>query len=75
MIEFAKGFAIWDLAPGHYILHAAGGTVLDLDGTPLPLTYPMNTLADITTAMNPRQTFVAAANHTLAHQITQLINT
>jgi len=25
-VEFVKGFAIWDLAPGHYILHAAGGT-------------------------------------------------
>ena len=23
MIEFAKGFAIWDLLPGHYILHSA----------------------------------------------------
>jgi myo-inositol-1(or 4)-monophosphatase len=34
MIEFAKGFAIWDLAPGHYLLHAAGGHVVDLDGTP-----------------------------------------
>src|SRR5437667_442199 len=27
MVEFAKGFAIWDLAPGHYVLHAAGGVV------------------------------------------------
>ena len=39
MIEFAKGFAIWDLSPGHYILHAAGGIVTDLLGTPIPLDY------------------------------------
>jgi myo-inositol-1(or 4)-monophosphatase len=26
MIEFAKGFAAWDLLPGHYVLHTAGGT-------------------------------------------------
>jgi myo-inositol-1(or 4)-monophosphatase len=33
MVEFTKGFAVWDLAPGHYILHAAGGIVTHLDGS------------------------------------------
>ncbi|WP_203919680.1 inositol monophosphatase family protein [Rugosimonospora africana] len=28
VIEFAKGFAIWDLAPGHDILNAVGGTCI-----------------------------------------------
>jgi myo-inositol-1(or 4)-monophosphatase len=68
-LEFAKGFAIWDLAPGHYILHTAGGTVLDLDGEPLPLDYGLATLPDIARAMAPRQKFIAAANPRLARQI------
>jgi myo-inositol-1(or 4)-monophosphatase len=37
-IEFAKGFAIWDLAPGHYILPAAGSTILAFVGEPCPST-------------------------------------
>jgi len=68
-VEFAKGFAIWDLAPGHYILHAAGGTTLTLNGEPLPLDHALTTLDDITQAMAPRQTFVAAASSRLARQI------
>jgi myo-inositol-1(or 4)-monophosphatase len=68
-IEFAKGFAIWDLAPGHYILHAAGGTILTLDGQPLLLDHGLDTLADIAKAMAPRQKFVAAGKTRLAQQI------
>ncbi|MGI5487743.1 inositol monophosphatase family protein [Microtetraspora malaysiensis] len=73
MIEFAKGFAIWDLAPGHYILHAAGGVVLDLQGSPIPLDYHFSTLADIAEAMNRRQKFVAAASQTLAQDVLKVI--
>lgn len=69
MLEFAKGFAIWDLAPGHYILHAAGGTTLTLDGEPLPLDQDLTTLTDIARAMTPRQTFIATASPQLAQQI------
>ncbi|WP_034270656.1 inositol monophosphatase family protein [Actinospica robiniae] len=46
-IEFAKGFAIWDLSPGHYILHAAGSVVIDLDGKELSLDYDLDSLEDI----------------------------
>ena len=67
--EFAKGFAIWDLAPGHYILHAAGGTTLTLNGDPLSLDHGLTTLTDIAKAMTPRQKFVAAATPQLARQI------
>jgi fructose-1,6-bisphosphatase/inositol monophosphatase family enzyme len=74
-IEFAKGFAIWDLAPGHYILHAAGGTTLTLGGDPLPLDRGLDTLADIARAMAPRQTFIAAANPGLARQILNALHT
>jgi myo-inositol-1(or 4)-monophosphatase len=69
MIEFAKGFAIWDLLPGQYILTAAGGTVFDLEGNELHLDRSLNSLADITNAMNQRQRFVAARSRTLARQL------
>ena len=69
MIEFAKGFAVWDLSPGHYILHAAGGIVTDLLGMPIPLDYRLDSLANIASAMNRRQKFIAAADTTLANEI------
>lgn len=69
MIEFAKGFAIWDLSPGHYILHAAGGVVTDLAGTPIPLDYRLDSLANISSAMNRRQKFIAAADTSLSDEI------
>ncbi|MEU6559286.1 inositol monophosphatase family protein [Nocardia nova] len=75
MIEFAKGFAIWDLSPGHYILHAAGGTVTDLAGSPLSLDYHLDSLADINQAMNKRQKFIAAGSSDLAQTIQSLLNT
>jgi myo-inositol-1(or 4)-monophosphatase len=69
MIEFAKGFAIWDLIPGHYILHAAGGTVADLSGKPIPLDYDLYSLVDINNAMNRRQKFIAARTTGLVDEI------
>lgn len=69
MIEFAKGFAVWDLAPGHYILNAAGGVVLDLQGRPLPLDYQFGTVTDIRRAMGQRRKFVAASSLALAQSI------
>lgn len=75
MIEFAKGFAIWDLAPGHYILNAAGGTVLDLRGHPIPLDYHLGTLTDIAIAMNRRQTFIAASSPALGEDILKALDT
>jgi myo-inositol-1(or 4)-monophosphatase len=74
MIEFAKGFAIWDLSPGHYILHAAGGTVTDLHGQPIPLDYSLNTLREINQAMNLRKKFIAAGNSSLASQLQQVLH-
>lgn len=68
-IEFAKGFAIWDLSPGHYILHAAGGVVIDLDGKELSLDYDLESLEDIAAAMNKRRTFIAAGGTSLAREI------
>lgn len=68
-IEFAKGFAIWDLSPGHYILHSAGGAVIDLEGNEMPLDYGLHSLQDIAAAMDQRRKFIAAAHPSLAHQI------
>ncbi len=69
MIEFAKGFAIWDLSPGHYILHAAGGAVTDLQGAPIPLDYGLSSMTEINQAMSRRQKFIAAGNRDLAEEI------
>jgi myo-inositol-1(or 4)-monophosphatase len=74
VVEFAKGFAIWDLAPGHYILYAAGGVVLDLSGEPVPLDYGLRSKADISKAMEPRQKFVAAGSDELAWEILRSLN-
>ncbi|MEV6304984.1 inositol monophosphatase family protein [Actinoplanes sp. NPDC051861] len=71
VIEFAKGFAVWDLAPGHYILHASGGTVLDLDGKPVPLDYHFDSFAEVAKAMDRRQRFVAAGSIDLAQEIVE----
>lgn len=69
MVEFAKGFAIWDLSPGHYILRAAGGVVIDTTGEPIPLDYGLRSLSDIAAAMNGRRKFIAAGSAELAHEI------
>jgi myo-inositol-1(or 4)-monophosphatase len=69
MLESAKGFAIWDLSPGHYVLQAAGGTVIDLNGMPISLNYGLDSLAEIRRAMDSRQKFIAAADLSLAQDI------
>jgi myo-inositol-1(or 4)-monophosphatase len=69
MVEFAKGFAVWDLSPGHYILHAAGGAVVDLQGEPISLDCGFQSLDDIAAAMSGRRKFVAAGTRELAQEI------
>lgn len=73
MIEFAKGFAVWDLSPGHYILHSAGGMVVDLHGAPISLDCGFDSLQDIAAAMSGRQTFVAAGTPELAQEIVKTL--
>jgi myo-inositol-1(or 4)-monophosphatase len=73
-IEFAKGFALWDLLPGRFILESAGGVVYGLDGNPLP--WPTEAFTDIASmraALKTRQTFVAASSATLAGAIARLL--
>lgn len=72
-IEIAKGFAVWDLSPGHYILHAAGGVTIDLEGDPITLDYGLNTLPEINSTMGTRRKFIAAGNRALAEEIRHAI--
>ena len=74
VIEFAKGFAIWDLAPGHYILTASGGVVVDFDGQDIPLDYGLKSKSDIAEAMQPRQPFVATGSRQLAQEIVRALS-
>ena len=53
MVEFAKGFAIWDLVPG----------------APIPLDYRLGPVEEITRAMSGRRRFVAAATVEAAREI------
>lgn len=75
-LEFAKGFALWDLLPGQLILECAGGVVCDLTGQPLP--WPTAAFTDIDTmqaAMNTRQTFIAANSPAIAAAIAETLTT
>ncbi|MEU4811835.1 inositol monophosphatase family protein [Nocardia fluminea] len=72
-VEFAKGFAVWDLSPGHYILHAAGGVTIDLDGDPIPLDCGLNSTPEINKTMSTRRKFIAAGNRALAEEIREAI--
>ncbi|MGW6619604.1 inositol monophosphatase family protein [Nocardia sp. NPDC055002] len=72
-VEFAKGFAVWDLSPGHYILHAAGGVTIDLDGDPIPLDCGLNSTPEINQTMGTRRKFIAAGNRALAEEIREAI--
>lgn len=69
MVEFAKGFATWDLYPGHYILEAAGGVVVDLNGKTITLDGRFDTAESVAAAMTSRQEFIATASPELAHEI------
>lgn len=74
-VEFAKGFAVWDLSPGHYILHAAGGVTIDLEGHPITLDHGLNSLAEINKTMSTRRKFIAAGNQALADEILSTLQT
>ncbi len=75
-IEFAKGFATYDILPGLYIGLKTGLTILDLQGN--PITSQLN-LDEIFTAFrkdakHPKRTpFVAAGNAALAEQVIGLL--
>lgn len=76
-IEFAKGFATYDILPGLYIGLKAGLTILDLQGNPIS---SQNDLEEIfatfrSDAAHPKRTpFVAAKHPALALQVLDLLH-
>jgi fructose-1,6-bisphosphatase/inositol monophosphatase family enzyme len=75
-IEFAKGFATYDILAGFYIGLKTGLTILNLDGNPITTQVDID---DIFAAFrcdptNPKRTpFVAAKNPALAEQVVALL--
>ena len=75
-IEFAKGFATYDILPGLYIGLKTGLTILDLNGNPITSKLDLDEIfaAFRKDAKHPKRTpFVAAKNPALAEQVIQLL--
>ena len=76
-IEFAKGFATYDVLPGLYIGLKSGLTILDLSGQPITSKLDLD---DIFAAFRkdpqrPKRTpFVAARDPALTRQVVELLN-
>ena len=74
-VEFAKGFAAYDVLPGLYIGLKAGLTILDLDGNPLTTKLDLDPVfaAFRRDPRHPRRTpFIAARDPALAQQVLRL---
>ena len=75
-IEFAKGFATYDLLPGLYIGLKAGLTILDLSGKPLTSRLEIDDIFATyrRDPQHPRRTpFIAAKEPALAEQVLTLL--
>lgn len=76
-IEFAKGFATYDLLPGLYIGLQSGLTILDLEGNPLPSKLAIDEIfsAFRDDSKHPKRTpFVAAKDPALARLVVGLLS-
>src|SRR5208337_1794940 len=77
-IEFARGFATYDILPGLYIGLKTGLTILDLHGNPITSQLNLDEIfaAFRKDAKHPKRTpFVAAKNPALAEQVIRLLRT
>jgi len=75
-IEFAKGFATYDILPGLYIGLKTGLTILDLNGNPITSKLDLDEIfaAFRKDAKHPKCTpFVAAKDPTLAEEVIRLL--
>lgn len=75
-IEFAKGFATYDILPGLYIGLKTGLTILDLNGNPITSKLDLDEIyaAFRKDAKHPKRTpFVAAKDPALAEQVVRLL--
>lgn len=76
-LEFAKGFATYDILPGLYIGLKAGLTLLDLDGNKLSATLDIPEIFHRrrTDPKNPVRTpFIATKHESLAREVLSLID-
>ena len=76
-LEFAKGFATYDILPGLFIAEQAGITILDLEGKPLTSRLDIDRILDgyRRDPKNPeRVKFVAAKNPRLAQEVVELLD-
>ena len=75
-IEFAKGFATYDILPGFYIGLKTGLTILDLSGKPITTCLDIDDIFAVfrRDAKHPKRTaFVAAKDPALAEQVVGLL--
>ncbi len=75
-IEFAKGFATYDVLPGLYIGLKTGLTIVDLSGKPLTTRLDINEIfaAFRRDARHPQRTpFIAAKDPALVEQVLRLL--
>jgi fructose-1,6-bisphosphatase/inositol monophosphatase family enzyme len=73
MIEVAKGFKLWDLLPGQFILQSAGGYTVDENGKPLTMNLNILSMEDINKALLERRMFIACGNSVLLHRLLELL--
>ena len=74
-VETAKGFQVYDLFPGAFILMKAGGICIRPDtGQPVSLSLAIHNREHISSQLKTRQPFVAAANSSLAFEILAALN-
>jgi len=75
-VEFAKGFATYDILPGLYIGQNTGLTILDLDGKPLTARLDIDAIfsAFRRDPKHPQRTpFIAAKEPALAEEVLRLL--
>lgn len=76
-VEFAKGFATYDILPGLYIGLKSGLTIIDLNGNPITTRLDLDEIfaAFRKDARHPKRTpFIAARNPALAEQVLRLLH-
>ena len=75
-IEFAKGFATYDILPGLYLGLKTGLTILDLNGNPITSKLDLDDIFETfrRNPQKPRRTpFIAAKEPALAEQVLKLL--
>jgi myo-inositol-1(or 4)-monophosphatase len=76
-VEFAKGFATYDILPGLFVAERAGLTILDLRGNPVSSRLDIDAIFDAyrRDSQNPqRLRFVAAKDPQLARDVVELLD-